>query len=70
MCSLSLACLVQLCGTPNEENWPGISKFKIWQGITMEQKKRNLNDEIRKTYGRKFSDLALDLLSKLLALDP
>jgi len=61
-----LELIVRTCGTPDETNWPGVSKldgFKMLRGL--EGHKSRLAEVFSK-----FDPKALDLLSKLLALDP
>ncbi|ELR13631.1 Cyclindependent kinase [Acanthamoeba castellanii str. Neff] len=61
-----LELIVRTCGTPDERNWPGVTKlegYKLLQGL-MGHKNR-----LSEVFG-KFDPRALDLLSKMLALNP
>jgi cyclin-dependent kinase 12/13 len=61
-----LELIVRTCGTPDERNWPGVTKlegYKLLQGL-MGHKNR-----LPEVFS-KFEPRALDLLAKMLALNP
>lgn len=61
-----LELIVRTCGTPDERNWPGVTKlegYKQLQGL-MGHKNR-----LREVFG-KFDPRALNLLSRMLSLNP
>lgn len=61
-----LELIVRTCGTPDERNWPGVTKlegYKMLQGLTGHK------NRLSEVFG-KFDPRALDLLSKMLALNP
>jgi len=55
-----------LCGTPNEEIWPGFRNLPGCHDLTFKYPKPNCIEERFKN----FNPLAVDLLKKLLTLDP
>ncbi|KAG8383529.1 hypothetical protein BUALT_Bualt04G0023000 [Buddleja alternifolia] len=58
--------IYDLCGTPDEETWPGVSKFPWYYRFKpMRQRKKRIHELFRH-----FDQHALDLLEKMLALDP
>ena len=60
-----LELIVRTCGTPDERNWPGVTKlegYKKLQGLTGHK------NRLSEVFG-KFDPRALDLLSKMLALN-
>jgi cyclin-dependent kinase 12/13 len=61
-----LELIVRTCGTPDERNWPGVTKlegYKLLQGLAGHK------NRLQEVFG-KFDPRALDLLSKMLALNP
>jgi len=59
--------IFRMCGTPTEENWPGVSKlegYKLMQGIPL------YRNRIREVFSNKIDPYALDLICKMLTLDP
>jgi len=58
--------IVKTCGTPDESNWPGVSKL---EGYPMLNSLKGQQNRLSERFG-KFDPRALDLLSKMLALDP
>ena len=59
--------IFRMCGTPSEENWPGVSKlegYKLMQGIPQHR------NRIREVFSNKIDPYALDLICKMLTLDP
>ena len=57
--------IFQLCGTPTEENWPGVSQSKVFKSVEFDKIEGNLE--------RRFAwmkPLELDLLKRFLVLDP
>ena len=61
--------IVEKCGTPNEENWPGISKLPLYNALCP---KTNYPNVLRSIYSdnNKVDDCCFDLLSKMLMLCP
>ena len=56
-----------LCGTPTPANWPEVIKLPMFQKFKFkEQHRRKLKEELT----GKIPDVPLDLLDKLLTLDP
>ncbi|KAG8383532.1 hypothetical protein BUALT_Bualt04G0023300 [Buddleja alternifolia] len=77
--------IYDLCGTPDEETWPGVSKFPWYYRFKpMRQRKKRIHELFRPYIVHKpyiidlpnghlqcsFDQHALDLLEKMLALDP
>ena len=58
--------IYDICGTPNEQLWPGVSQLKYYQQFTPQPRSRRL----RSIFHSKCSKEALNLLDKLLTLDP
>ncbi|XP_070031279.1 cyclin-dependent kinase C-2-like isoform X2 [Nicotiana tomentosiformis] len=58
--------IYELCGTPDEINWPGVSKIP-WYGKF--KPARPMKRRVREVF-RHFDRHALDLLDKMLTLDP
>jgi cyclin-dependent kinase 12/13 len=56
-----------LCGSPQPEQWPGVERLPNWH-IARPRKAYSRN--IRSKYGKYFSKTGLDLLEKLLVLNP
>ncbi|CAI5484422.1 unnamed protein product [Closterium sp. Yama58-4] len=61
-----LGLIFQLCGTPDESNWPGCSKLPYMQ---QHKSDRVLKRRVRDIF-RNVDKHALDLLDKMLTLDP
>ncbi len=61
--------IVEKCGTPNEENWPGVSKLPLYNALCP---KNNYPNVLRSIYSdnNKVDDCCFDLLSKMLMLCP
>jgi len=56
------------CGTPNEQNWPGVSKLDVWrQTVRHFPPARN---RLREQFTDKVDRTAVDLIEKMLTLDP
>lgn len=58
--------ILAVCGSIDETNWPGVSKLKYFQQFTPKPQKRTL----RSMFASQRSQQAIDLLDKLLALNP
>ncbi|KFK38426.1 hypothetical protein AALP_AA3G111700 [Arabis alpina] len=58
--------IYELCGSPDENNWPGVSKMPWYNQL---KSPRPLKRRVREIC-RLFDRHALDLLDKMLALDP
>ncbi|PSS26579.1 Cyclin-dependent kinase [Actinidia chinensis var. chinensis] len=58
--------IFELCGSPNEINWPGVSKIPWYNKF---KPARQMNKHLREVF-RNFDRHALDLLEKMLILDP
>lgn len=61
-----LQLIFNLCGSPDETNWPGVSKLQWWQQFKPE---RPLKRRLKDVY-KSFDKNALDLVEKMLTLDP
>ncbi len=61
-----LELILKICGTPTEENWPGVSKLEGYKYV----RSLNYRNRLAELFGGKFDPRALDLLTKLLSLDP
>ena len=57
------------CGTPNETNWPGVSKLPLFNKIIPQKQYECELDKKYKNYN-KFDDITFDLLMKMICLDP
>lgn len=58
--------IYELCGSPDESNWPGVSKMPWYNQM---KSSRPLKRRVREIY-RHFDRHALELLEKMLVLDP
>ncbi|KAH9317744.1 hypothetical protein KI387_019513 [Taxus chinensis] len=58
--------IYELCGSPDESNWPGVSKLKFWPTLKPQRPMRRRVKEFFKNFDKH----ALDLLEKMLTLDP
>ena len=59
--------LSQMCGTPTDESWPGVSSLPWWERLQPKQTQhRVLLDDFRNI----LPPAGLDLLDRLLFLDP
>lgn len=61
-----LQLIFRLCGTPNESNWPGVTKLKNWKLFQDQEAQPGRLNEVF----QKFPPKALTLISKMLELDP
>jgi cyclin-dependent kinase 12/13 len=59
--------IYDIAGTPNESNWPGVTKSKYFQQFLPKPKPRNLRQLFQ---AKKCSPQSIDLLDKMLTLDP
>ena len=62
-----LDAIYRICGTPNETLWPAISSLPWYHLI---KPKQHYPSHFRKYFGKWFSHDALDLLERMLQLDP
>jgi len=65
--------ICRLCGTPDESNWPGVSQLPMYERLVSQAQARRgpMQRQVRERFGRAISDrFAIDLLDKLLALNP
>uniref|UniRef100_A0A4U6UJ88 [RNA-polymerase]-subunit kinase n=1 Tax=Setaria viridis TaxID=4556 RepID=A0A4U6UJ88_SETVI len=63
-----LSKIFELCGSPNEENWPGVSKLPLYKTMAIHPAtptKRRLRDMLQN-----FDYHAVDLIERMLILDP
>ena len=61
--------IYDLCGVPNEENWPGVTSLKNYKIFLPDKMTENkLKSELAKI--NKIDELGIDLLVKMLELDP
>ncbi|CAK9148947.1 unnamed protein product [Ilex paraguariensis] len=58
--------IYELCGSPDEINWPGVSKIPWYNKF---KPARSMRRRVREVF-RHFDRHALDLLDKMLSLDP
>eukprot|EP00252_Welwitschia_mirabilis_P017453 TRINITY_DN3867_c0_g2_i1.p1 TRINITY_DN3867_c0_g2~~TRINITY_DN3867_c0_g2_i1.p1 ORF type:complete len:284 (-),score=67.64 TRINITY_DN3867_c0_g2_i1:764-1615(-) len=58
--------IFELCGTPDESNWPGVSKLPWYNNF---KPSKPIRRRIRETF-RNFDRHALELVEKMLTLDP
>lgn len=58
----------QVCGTPTEENYPGVEKAPLFGKLLVNKPQHQRR--LRQIYASRMSEEALDLLEKLLTLDP
>src|ERR1700694_5339686 len=58
--------IYDICGTPDATNWPLVTSLPIFQKFTP----RSRQSRLKSLFKDKCSPQALDLLSKLLTLDP
>jgi len=61
--------IYQKCGSPTEETWPGVTKYRFWKELGPKKHYPNVLRKFLKQ-NAKIDDLALDLLEKMLTLDP
>lgn len=59
--------IFRYCGTPTEETWPGVSRLPMYASLNKAHTYRRCFDL---TYKKDWAPAALDLVDKLLALDP
>ena len=57
--------IFQMFGTPNEKTWPGVTKLPEFKLTFPQFKGKGIN-----AYNRNIDDVGLDLLSKMIQLDP
>jgi len=57
--------IYDVCGTPSEANWPGVSSLPCFQKFTPKYRARVVRHQFRN-----YSPQAIDLLDRLLTLDP
>mmetsp|Transcript_28633 Transcript_28633/g.77131 ORF Transcript_28633/g.77131 Transcript_28633/m.77131 type:complete len:431 (+) Transcript_28633:38-1330(+) len=63
--------ICKLCGTPDAENWPACVKLPDYDRMVTHARRPALPRRIKDELGRRIPDkLAIDLLDKMLALDP
>ncbi|RLN03343.1 cyclin-dependent kinase C-3 [Panicum miliaceum] len=63
-----LSKIFELCGSPNEENWPGVSKLPLYKSMAIHPvtpTKRRLRDMLQN-----FDYHAVDLIERMLILNP
>ena len=61
--------IVKKCGSPNELNWPGVSKLPLYNNLVP---KKDCPNVLKSCYNgnSKVDDCCFDLLSRMLSLDP
>ena len=57
--------ICRVMGTPTEEIWPGVTEMKVYKPTFPKWKPKDLSNECPE-----MDEFALDLLSKMLVLDP
>lgn len=60
--------ICKLCGTPDEASWPGVAELEAWTQLEAQADKK-CKRRVREIF-RDFPPDALDLVDKLLVLDP
>lgn len=58
--------IFELCGSPDESNWPGVSKLPWYSNF---KPQRQMKRRVRESF-KNFDRHALDLVEKMLTLDP
>ncbi|RZC92772.1 hypothetical protein C5167_029502 [Papaver somniferum] len=64
--TMQLEMIFKLCGSPNEVNWPGVSKLPWYKNFKPKEPKESCLRETFRQYGRH----AVELLDKMMTLDP
>ena len=62
--------IFNLCGTPNLEDWPGHVETPKWASDAEGWCRANKKESTLETRFRRFSELELDLVKRMLALNP
>ncbi|KRX05184.1 Protein kinase-like domain [Pseudocohnilembus persalinus] len=63
--------IFEVCGTPNEETWPGVTKCDLWQEFKPDEEYDvDLKQRLAEILGDKLSDDGIDFLSTLLVVNP
>lgn len=58
--------IFELCGTPTEETWPGVSQTPAFQSVNFEKKESTIDAR----FAHKMKPLEFDLFKRMLTLDP
>ena len=61
--------ICQICGNPNESNWPGVTKLPYYKDFIPQKKYENILEKEYKKYS-KIDDITFDLLKKMVCLNP
>jgi cyclin-dependent kinase 12/13 len=61
--------ICQICGNPNEINWPGVSQLPYYKGFMPQKKYDNILEKEYKKYN-KIDETTFDLLKKMICLNP
>ena len=61
--------ICQVCGNPNENNWPGVTQLDKYKDFIPQKKYENTLDKEYKKYS-KIDDVTFDLLKKMIILNP
>ena len=59
--------ICELCGTPNEKNWPHVTELKNYDSLIPKEEKAS---KINNTTFPNFDDVTLDIIKKILTLNP
>lgn len=63
--------IYELCGTPSEDEWEGVSKLPFWNELGPRQvNQRKLNTYLTKETQNRFPASLIDLIDKFLHLNP
>lgn len=62
-----LKLIINLCGSINEESWPGVSKLEAFKRLEKTNNRRYVRQQLSKVID---CHSAVDLIDKLLVLDP
>ena len=61
--------ICQLCGNPNELNWPGVTQLPYYKEFIPQKKYENFLEKEYKKFSR-IDDITFDLLKKMICLNP
>ena len=59
--------ICELCGTPNEKNWPHVTELKNYDSLIPKEEKTS---KINNTTFPNFDEVTLDIIKKMLTLNP
>jgi len=62
--------IFQICGTPDEIEWPGVTKLPYYNELFPKPKYANKLKEYMLSLNKEIDNISLDLLQKLLNYNP